>query len=99
MHINRFFITNSPILIIVKICIFGPINNAEIQLPMPNGITYNRSSSGKTTSVTFNLKKYGAQLEDLLDRAEIEKRRHEPTIPLKQVLSRLDKKNGLKTKE
>ncbi len=63
---------------------------------MPHGITYNRTASGKPTSVTISLKKYGAFIEDLLDRAEMDKFRKEPVKPLRKVISRLDKKHGIK---
>lgn len=63
---------------------------------MPNGITYNRNAAGKPTSVTISLKKHGADLQDFLDSAEIKKRSSEPATPLRSVISRLDKKNGVK---
>ena len=63
---------------------------------MPNGITYNRTASGKPASVTISLKKYGAFIEDLLDRAEMDKFGKEPVKPLRKVISRLDKNMALK---
>lgn len=63
---------------------------------MPNGIIYKRTATGKPTSVTINLKKHGAAIEDFLDRAEIEKHRNDPTVDAEKVIARLDKKYGIK---
>lgn len=63
---------------------------------MPNGITYKRTATGKPISVTINLKKHGSAIEDFLDRAEIDKHRNDPTESLRKVITRLDKKHGIK---
>ncbi len=63
---------------------------------MPAGITYKRTSSGKPVSVTINLKKHGAEIEDFLDKAEMDNHRNEPSRPLEKVIERLDKKHGIK---
>lgn len=63
---------------------------------MSNGITYKRTASGKPISVTINLKKYGSAIEDFLDRAEIDKHRKDPAESLRKVITRLDKKHGIK---
>lgn len=60
------------------------------------GIKYNRTATGKATSVTINLKQHGEALEDFLDSAEIARHRNEPAEPLEKVLTRLDKKHGIK---
>jgi hypothetical protein len=66
---------------------------------MPTGITYKRNATGKATSVTINLKKHGAEIEDFLDKVEMDKHRNEPTKPLEKVIARLDKKHGIKRKQ
>ena len=62
------------------------------------GIKYHKTVTGKTTAVTINLKKWGAELEDFLDKIEIKKYRNEPTLPLEKVIKKLDKKHGIKRK-
>jgi hypothetical protein len=58
------------------------------------GIKYETDARGSKRFVRIDLKKYGNNelLEDFLDSMDVEKRKGEQTVPLEEVLNRLNKK-------
>jgi len=50
--------------------------------------------NGKRKAVILPIEEYEELLEDLYDLGVIASRRHEPTVPFKDVLGRLKKKNA-----
>lgn len=58
------------------------------------GIKYETDARGFKRFVRIDLKKYGNNelLEDFLDSMDVEKRKGEQTVPLEEVLNRLNKK-------
>ncbi|MDD4967859.1 MAG: hypothetical protein PHT07_00360 [Paludibacter sp.] len=62
------------------------------------GIKYETDARGTKRFVRIDLKKYGNSplLEDFLDSVDIEKRKGEETVPLEEVIERLNKKSGKK---
>ena len=58
------------------------------------GIKYETDARGSKRFVRIDLKKYGNNelLEDFLDSVDVEKRKGEQTVPLEEVLNRLNKK-------
>ena len=63
------------------------------------GITILRDAKGKASKVVFNIKKHHSFIENYLDHLAIEKCRNEPSVPLQEVLDRLDKKHGIKRRK
>lgn len=61
------------------------------------GIKYEIDSHGVKRFVRIDLKKYGNNqlLEDFLDGMDIEKRKGEETVPLEDVIKRLNKNETL----
>ena len=58
------------------------------------GIKYETDSRGAKRFVRIDLKKYGNNqlLEDFLDGMDIEKRKGEETVPLEDVIKKLNRK-------
>jgi hypothetical protein len=62
------------------------------------GIEYTKDATGKKRYLRIDLDMYGENqlIEDFLDLLDIEARKGEPTYPLDDVISELEKKHGKK---
>lgn len=62
------------------------------------GIKYETDARGAKRYVRIDLKKFGNNqlLEDFLDGMDVEKRKGEETVPLEDVVKRLNKKQDIK---
>jgi hypothetical protein len=62
------------------------------------GIKYTKDASGRKRYVRVDLNMYGENqlIEDFLDLLEIEAHKDEPTYPLSDVISELERKHGTK---
>lgn len=60
------------------------------------GIKYETDAMGTKRYIRIDLKKYGNNplLIDFLDSLDIENRKGEETVPLEEVIERLNKKSG-----
>ena len=62
------------------------------------GIDLLKNSKGKPTKVVIDIKKHYSLLEDIIDMLTIEQRKNEPTFSFDTLVSKLDKKHGIKRK-
>lgn len=61
------------------------------------GITVQKTASGKVSKITFDVKKWGHLLEDVLDAIAVEKAKASNDFtPWEEIKERLDKKHGIK---
>jgi hypothetical protein len=60
------------------------------------GIKLHKTATGKVKSITIDLKKWGSELEDFLDRLDIADRRGGDTVPWEKARKKLNKKHGFK---
>ena len=56
------------------------------------GIKFHKNNKGDIESITVNLKKWGNELEDFLDRLKIQRYKNEPTVAWTDLKNKLDKK-------
>ncbi|MDR2449799.1 MAG: hypothetical protein LBD52_07560 [Prevotellaceae bacterium] len=61
------------------------------------GIKYTKDASGYNRYVHIDLRQYGNDelLEDFLDKIDIEARKDEPTVPLREFIKEQNKKRGI----
>jgi hypothetical protein len=59
------------------------------------GVQIERNTKGTATHIRINLKKWGNDLEDFLDKLEIKSREGEETIPWETAVGKLNKKHGV----
>jgi hypothetical protein len=58
------------------------------------GIQFLTNETGKKVAVQIDLKKYGELWDDFYDAIAVRRRRHEPTVSLKQVEQKLRRRSS-----
>lgn len=65
-------------------------------MPRIAGLKMQTTTTGRITSVTVNMKRWGHLMEDILDAMGVERSRLETTTPWEPLKKKLDKKHGIK---